>query len=82
MYSDEVIEYYKKGYRRIYDNFFFSFKIYACDCLMMKRACVSTLKQLEQLNQKSISLDQLSTYRLMLPYKQAVERELRNLEKR
>ncbi len=82
MYSDEVIEYYKKGYRRIFDNFFFSLKIYACDCLMMKRACISTLKQLEQLNQKSISLDQLSTYWLMLPYKQAVERELRNLEKR
>lgn len=81
-YNDTVSEYYKKGYRRIFDNFLFSLKIYACDCLMMKRACVSTLKQLEQLNQKSISLDQLSTYRLMLPYKQAVERELRNLEKR
>ena len=82
MYSDEIVEYYREGYRRIYDNFLFSLKIYSCDLLMIKRACVSTLKQLEQLNQKSISLDQLSTYRLMLPYKQAVERELRNLEKR
>lgn len=60
MYSDEVIEYYKKGYRRIYDNFLFSLKIYVCDCLMMKRACVSTLKQLEQLNQKSLILDKSS----------------------
>ena len=57
-------------------------KIYACDGLMMKRACVSTLKQLEQLSEKSLSLDKLSTYRLMLPYKQAIEKELRRLEKR
>ena len=82
MYSDEVIEYYKKGYRRIYDNFFFSLKIYACDCLMMKRACVSSLAQLEQLSKRSLTLDKISTYRLMLPYKQRVEKELRNLEKR
>jgi hypothetical protein len=80
--DEKLVNYYREGYRRIYGNLLFSLKIYACDGLMMKRACVSTLKQLEQLSEKSLSLDKLSTYRLMLPYKQAIEKELRRLEKR
>jgi len=47
--DEKLVNYYREGYRRIYGNLLFSLKIYACDGLMMKRACVSTLKQLEQL---------------------------------
>ena len=77
--DDKILEYYKEGYRRIYDNFLFSFQIYAYDRLMLKRLCKSSLEQLESLNQKSLQLDKVSTFRLMTRYKKVIETEYRKL---
>ena len=67
-YSDEVVEYYRKGYRRIFDNFLFSFEIYAADRLMLLRLCKSSLNELNRLNEKSLKQDKIVTTHLMRPY--------------
>ena len=81
MYSDEVIEYYKKGYRRIFDNFLFSFKIYKNYRLMLKRLCKSSLDALERLSKQSIERDKIVTQSLMLPYKRQIEKQYRKLRR-
>ncbi len=80
-YSKVVIAYYQSGYRRIYDNFLFSFKIYKNNRLMLKRLCKSSLESLERLSKQSIERDKIVTQSLMLPYKRQIEKQYRKLQR-
>lgn len=80
-HSKVVIAYYQSGYRRIYDNFLFSFKIYKNDRLMLKRLCKSSLEDLERLSKQSIERDKIVTQSLMLPYKRQIEKQYRKLQR-
>ena len=80
-YSDAVIEYYRKGYRRIFDNFLFSFEIYAADRLMLLRLCKSSLNELNRLNEKSLKQDKIVTTHLMRPYQRIIEKEHWKIER-
>ncbi|WP_343092265.1 hypothetical protein [Streptococcus sanguinis] len=80
-YSKVVIAYYQSGYRRIYDNFLFSFKIYKNDRLMLKRLCKSSLGALKRLSKQSIERDKIVTQSLMLPYKRQIEKQYRKLQR-
>ena len=79
--SDEVVEYYRKGYRRIFDNFLFSFEIYAADRLMLLRLCKSSLNELNRLNEKSLKQDKIVTTHLMRPYQRIIEKEHWKIER-
>ncbi|MBZ2021400.1 hypothetical protein [Streptococcus sanguinis] len=76
-----VIAYYQLGYRRIYNNFCFSFEIYKNSKLMLKRLCKSSLEALERLSKQSIERDKIVTQSLMLPYKRAIEKQYWKLQK-
>lgn len=80
-YSDEVVEYYSKGYRRIFDNFLFSFEIYAADRLMLLRLCKSSLNELNRLNEKSLKQGKIVTTHLMRPYQRIIEKEYWKIER-
>ena len=80
-HSKVVIAYYQSGYRIIYYNFFFSFKIYKNYWLFLKRLCKSSLEALERLSKQSIERDKIVTQSLMLPYKRQIEKQYRKLQR-
>lgn len=53
--------YVEKAYRRIWDNFAFSFKIYACNRLYQARLCLESIEELEQLYNRFLVNDNVVT---------------------
>lgn len=78
---DVLLAYYERIYRKVYDNFLFSYRIYSYSRVMLLRLCISSLEELDRIRKKALKLDQISTYYLMLYYKRMIEREKEKLER-
>ncbi|ARS61684.1 hypothetical protein RO10_00100 [Streptococcus mutans] len=76
------LNYYKASYRKVYDNFLFSSRLYVSDLVMLKRLCRSSLCRLEKLCKQFLRQDKVVTYYLMLPYKRAIEAFYQELKER
>ncbi|AXQ77763.1 hypothetical protein DDV21_001075 [Streptococcus chenjunshii] len=66
--------YYKKSYRRVYENFIFSVGIYRSNTVLLKRLCQESLKELDRLNRRFMEQDKVSTYYLLKPYSEVIKR--------
>lgn len=76
------LNYYKASYRKVYDCFLFSSRLYVSDLMMLKRLCQSSLCRLEKLCKQFLKQDEVVTYYLMLPYKRAIEAFYQELKER
>ncbi|EMC16349.1 hypothetical protein [Streptococcus mutans] len=76
------LNYYKASYRRVYDNFLFSSKLYVSDLVMLQRICQSSLYRLKKLYKQFLKQDEVVTYHLMLSYKRSIEAFYQELKER
>ncbi|NLQ99270.1 hypothetical protein D3842_04820 [Streptococcus mutans] len=76
------LNYYKASYRKVYDNFLFSSRLYVSDLVMLKRLCRSSLYRLEKLYKQFLKQDKVVTYHLMLFYKRVIETYYQELKER
>lgn len=69
----ENYEYFAEGYKRVWNNFRFSFKMYSANIVFQRRLCLEALEEIERLQKDYLMYYQVSTFGLFRHYSKLIQ---------